>query len=127
MQVCELASIYSKDVVFIDPIAQHNGLGAVEEYFTKLLKNAKHCEFTIHQQETAESGDCVVTWTMEFSSKNAAKVSQSKLMSVDGITLLKIRDDKIFYHRDYYDLGQMVYENIPILGWLIKKIKRSIA
>ena len=49
MQVSELANIYNEDVVFIDPIAKHEGLSAVENYFSKLLSNSQHCDFTIHK------------------------------------------------------------------------------
>jgi limonene-1,2-epoxide hydrolase len=56
-----------------------------------------------------------------------AKMKQGKPITVDGITMLKLENDKITFQRDYYDLGQMVYENIPLLGIIIKKIRRSMA
>ncbi len=124
MKVSDLITIYDENVTFIDPIAEHQGLPAVEEYFARLLKNAKHCNFTIHSTETASSDKYVVTWTMNYSS---ARMNSGKGISLDGITLLQTSNDKIIFHRDYYDLGQMVYENIPLLGRIIKKIKRSMA
>jgi limonene-1,2-epoxide hydrolase len=54
-------------------------------------------------------------------------MNKGKPIAVDGITMLKIADDRVVYHRDYYDLGQMVYENIPLIGRLIKKIKRALS
>ncbi len=30
-------------------------------------------------------------------------------------------------HKDYYDLGEMVYEHVPILGFIIRKIKGKLA
>jgi hypothetical protein len=33
---------------------------------------------------------------------------------------------KICYHRDYYDLGALLYERIPILGSLIRSIKARL-
>ena len=65
-----------------------------------------------------------MTWTMKFTS---SKMNKGKPISVDGITMLVIENDKITYHRDYYDLGQMLYENVPLLGLIIKRIKRSLA
>lgn len=123
MKVDELSNIYSQDIVFIDPIEKHEGIASVENYFTRLLNNAKFCTFTIHSKQATEDSGYIVTWTMKFTSKS---MKWGKPISVDGLTLLKIHKDKIVYHRDYYDLGQMVYENIPVLGRLITKIKRSI-
>ncbi|MGB3725504.1 MAG: nuclear transport factor 2 family protein [Glaciecola sp.] len=122
MQVSELASIYSEDVKFVDPIASHQGLSAVEAYFSRLLHNAKYCTFTIHNKEKTESGLYVVDWTMSFTSK---RMNSGQPISVDGITMLKVIGNKITFHRDYYDLGQMIYENVPLLGRVIKRIKRS--
>lgn len=123
MKIDELSNIYSQDIVFIDPVEKHKGIASVENYFTRLLSSAKFCTFTIHSKLETEDSGYLVTWTMKFTSKS---MKRGKPISVDGITLLKIQDSKIVYHRDYYDLGQMVYENIPVLGRLIKKIKRSI-
>ncbi len=134
MKVEDLADIYSTDVTFIDPIAAHSGIISVKEYFTKLLKNAKHCTFIIHSIEKIEALESetlnerkreahLVTWKMTFTTSG---INKGKPIFVDGITQLKIEDDKIIFHRDYYDLGQMVYENIPLLGRIIKRIKRTL-
>jgi len=124
MKIDQLAYIYSEDVEFIDPIASHQGIEAVKTYFSRLLKNAKGCRFTIHSKQTVNSNDFVVTWTMRYSSKS---INQGDPVIVDGVTLLRTNNNMIVYHRDYYDLGQMVYENIPILGFLVKKIRKRMA
>lgn len=134
MKVEELADIYSNDVIFVDPIAAHSGITAVKTYFTKLLRNAKNCTFTIHSiDKTApldsevQSGitllSYLVTWKMTYTTPG---INKGNPISVDGITQLRISDNKITFHRDYYDLGQMVYENIPLLGRIIKRIKRKL-
>lgn len=123
MQISELSKIYSADVVFIDPIAEHQGLSSVEEYFSKLLKNAKFCEFNIHYKKPVEQSGYVVSWTMKFTS---TRINKGRPVAVDGLTVLEIVNDRIVFHRDYYDLGQMVYEHVPFLGRIIKKIKGSL-
>jgi hypothetical protein len=123
MRIEELASIYSDDVIFIDPIAEHVGLSAVEGYFARLLENAKYCQFEIHSQLHATNSQCMVTWTMEY---KTPRMNKGKAIKVDGLTILTLKKDKIVFHRDYYDLGQMVYENVPLLGRVIKMIKRKM-
>ncbi|WP_395341034.1 nuclear transport factor 2 family protein [Ningiella sp. W23] len=124
MQVGHLQNIYAKDVEFIDPIASHNGLEAVKHYFSKLLNNAKFCEFEIHSKEATGPSGYVVVWTMRFTSQ---RINKGKPVAVDGLTVLRITDEKISYHRDYYDLGQMVYEHVPLLGRFIKAIKGKLS
>ncbi|MFC4701808.1 nuclear transport factor 2 family protein [Glaciecola siphonariae] len=124
MQVSALKNIYSDNVVFIDPIAEHEGLPAVEHYFEKLLKNAKYCEFDIHKVLSTNDDGYLVNWTMRFTS---SRINKGRPVAVDGITVLNILNDKIVFHRDYYDLGQMVYEHVPLLGRIIKKIKKGLS
>jgi ketosteroid isomerase-like protein len=123
MKIEALKDIYSDDVTFIDPIASHQGLPAVEGYFSKLLKNAKFCEFDIHETLAAGDRAYVVNWTMRFTSR---RINKGRPVSVDGISKLTLENNKIVFHRDYYDLGQMVYEHVPLLGRIIKKIKRGM-
>jgi len=39
---------------------------------------------------------------------------------------LKFADGKVISHRDYFDLGEMLYEHIPLLGGVIKSIVGEI-
>jgi hypothetical protein len=45
---------------------------------------------------------------------------------LEGISHLRF-GEKIDYHRDYFDLGQMVYEQIPLVGRIIKTIKKRLS
>ncbi|MGQ8365045.1 nuclear transport factor 2 family protein [Glaciecola sp. 1036] len=123
MKVDKLSEIYSQNVVFADPVGRYEGISAVENYFTKLLKNAKYCEFDIHDKLSTTDGHHVITWTMKYIS---SRINNGKPVSVDGITWLETQDNKITLHRDYYDLGQMAYEHVPILGYFVKSVKRRI-
>jgi hypothetical protein len=38
-----------------------------------------------------------------------------------------VRNNRIYYPRDYFDLGAFVYENVPMLGSIIKRIKQRLA
>lgn len=123
MQIDQLSTIYSQEVVFIDPIAEYEGLKSVERYFAKLLTNAAHCQFMIHSMNQTVQQEYVLTWTMTFTS---SRLNRGKPINVDGITQIRIQNNKICFHRDYYDVGQMIYENVPILGYWVKKIKERI-
>ena len=134
MKIEELSEIYSNDVVFIDPIAHHSGISAVKNYFSKLLLDAQYCTFTIHSidemkvpvkelESASDSSKFIICWKMTFTSP---RINKGKPIDVDGITKVKTKDNKIINHRDYYDLGQMVYENVPLLGRIIKSNKRKL-
>lgn len=127
--IAQLADIYADDITLIDPVGTHHGLSRLTAYFENLLVNAQSCEFAIHHIAAHESQPLLdhqsftVTWTMSFATP---RLNGGETIHVDGITLLKVRDDKIFFHQDYYDLGQMVYEQVPILKFIINKIKSGM-
>lgn len=118
----ELGSLYADDIAFIDPVTQHHGLDNVKRYFSRLLEDTHACTFTIHDvincQGNQSHFDYIVNWSMVLTLKKG-----SEPIVVDGTSQLKVRQDKIVYHRDYYDLGQMVYEHVPILRSVVGYIK----
>jgi hypothetical protein len=74
-----------------------------------------------------QNGDTVVlVWTMycAHSALNAGKE-----FSVDGMSYIRFdpKSGKAVYHRDYFDLGEMIYENVPVLKTLIGFIKSRAA
>ncbi|BFT29770.1 nuclear transport factor 2 family protein [Alteromonas sp. D210916BOD_24] len=122
----ELNAIYAKDIVFIDPITTHRGLEDVKTYFARLLDKAESCRFSISDVFECHGPNTNVThvanWTMTL-----VLLKSNKVIYLDGTTQLSVKDNIIVYHKDYYDLGEMVYEHIPVLGFLIRTIKRKLA
>ena len=118
-----LERIYHPQVRFIDPVHQIEGVNALEQYFSHAYERLLQCEFI--GQDKIEHGDkgCV-SWTMRFS-HNA--IGNGKLIEVDGCTVVHWQDGLIIYHRDYYDLDQMVLQHLPVLGWLTAKVKQKMA
>lgn len=118
--------IYHPNVVFIDPITRHTGCGSVYEYIAKLSEVAESCRFVVDDVYECHSNNngavSVANWTMTLLLKR-----NKNPIIVEGTSQLKFADDKIIYQRDFYDLGDMVYERIPLLGWIIRKIKGALA
>lgn len=128
LNIEQLEDIYHQDIVFVDPVTTHNGLNGVKHYFANLLANTRSCSFIIHNvidcQDNSTDIQHVVTWTMTLETSG---LNRGRPISLDGTSMLRVVDDKIILHRDYYDVGQMVYENVPVLGYFIKRIKKGLA
>ena len=115
-----LQEVYSSDSQFMDPAHENNGLDKLTEYFSALYQNVVSIDFTfkdIVQQQSL----CYLQWDMTFAHKNLAG---GKTIVVAGTTFLRFNDNnKVCYHRDYFDLGEMLYEHLPLLGRLLINIK----
>ncbi len=118
-----LPGVYHSQVTFADPVAVHQGLLAVDSYFRKLLANCTRCDFRIRDQRFDSEGG-FVNWTMTFANP---RLNDGKAIDVDGSSVLRIRDDRIEYQRDYYDMGAMIYEQLPLLGPIVRYIRGRMA
>ncbi|MBT8123451.1 MAG: nuclear transport factor 2 family protein, partial [Gammaproteobacteria bacterium] len=54
------------------------------------------------------------------------KIANNQEIELNGASFIEFKDDKVCYHRGYYDLGALVYERIPILGSVIRKVRHAI-
>ncbi|WP_435237728.1 nuclear transport factor 2 family protein [Psychromonas sp. PT13] len=117
----QLHEVYSKDVEFVDAVDAIHGIDAVTEYFGHLYQNMKYCHFLIDNIVEQEGRACL-TWRMEYAHH---KINSGKKIIVEGSSFLKFTD-KIDYHRDYVDMGQMLYEHLPVIGRVIKGIKNKV-
>lgn len=115
-----LSQVYRADIQFIDPAHEINGLDSLTHYFTSLYQNLESIDFTFHDLMEQTNSGCV-QWEMTFCHKS---LSRGKPITVSGVTFIRFDDDqKVYFHRDYFDLGAMLYERIPLLGRMITSIK----
>ncbi|GDY24823.1 nuclear transport factor 2 family protein [Agarivorans sp. Toyoura001] len=121
-QVARLSEIYTDNVEFIDPLHHLHGIADLSQYFEHLLVNTDKCEFIFSSRLIAD-GEFSLTWQMQFAHP---KLGNGRLIALDGISHLKF-DEKIYYHRDYYDVSAMLHDHIPVIGWLSKKLKNGLA
>ncbi|WP_228768399.1 nuclear transport factor 2 family protein [Shewanella sp. TC10] len=113
-----LKQVYSKDVVFQDPLHKVDGLNDLTNYFANLYENVDSIDFDI-QQVNSTSSQASIFWRMTYSH---SKLNGGKSITVDGMSHLSF-SEKITAHRDYFDLGQMLYEQLPLLGKVIGMVK----
>lgn len=118
-----LDTIYHPEIQFSDPAHSLEGIISLKQYFTALYQNVRSIHFTFHTHLETD-GQAFLTWTMHFSHPRLAK---GRSIAVSGCSRLEFAaDGKVRYHRDYFDLGAMVYEHVPVLGSLVKTIKKRL-
>lgn len=117
-----LGQVYGDDIIFTDPMHQISGLESLTQYFAKLYENVQHIQFEIKEVQQSD-GQASLFWQMQY---RHPKLNKGQLISVDGMSQLKF-NDKIYFHRDYFDLGQMLYEQVPCVGGLIRLLKTRAA
>ncbi|WP_299013328.1 nuclear transport factor 2 family protein [uncultured Photobacterium sp.] len=120
--LAELKALYHQDIIFEDPAHKVVGWQNLNDYFERLLKSVIDCQFEIHET-SSEQNIAFIQWTMTF---RHPRLAGGKSRAVKGCSCIKFKDDLVIYHRDYFDMGEMLYEGIPVLGGLIRRLKESL-
>ena len=115
----KLPAVYSEDIRFQDPLGSVEGLDALTRYFAGAYKNVISCHFAF-EDSVVQDSSASIPWIMHLRHKRIRGGSE---IQVAGISHLKVRDGKICYHRDYFDAGELLYENLPVVGGVIRWVK----
>jgi hypothetical protein len=119
----QLPEIYHAHTVLIDPVGRHEGLDALRQYFEQLLAQTLYCRFDILQTLTQDR-ETVLFWRMIYAHP---RLNKGKELTLDGTSHLRFSENRVIYQRDFYDLGAMLYEHIPLLGSAVKAVKSRLA
>lgn len=116
---------YDKNVVFQDPVHQLRGSAAVRSYYEGLYKNVDEILFE-YGKELEDKDTVVLSWRMHL---KTPAIDSGKELTVDGTSVITFGgpEGKAINHRDYFDMGEFVYERVPILKSLIRYIKGRMA
>lgn len=114
-----LPEVYNEDIEFQDPLGCVKGLDALTHYFAGSYANVISCHFTF-ENPVIQENVVTVPWVMHLCHK---RIRGGREIQVAGISHLKIKSGKICYHRDYFDAGQLLYENLPVIGGVIRWVK----
>jgi limonene-1,2-epoxide hydrolase len=116
-----LDEMYHQNVILQDPFSKLEGLDNVKQHFSQMMQNVSYCRFEIINIVSNE-GQAFITWTMMFAHP---KLNNHEEIVVDGVSDIKF-DERISYHRDYFDVGAMFYEHVPVVKGVIKMLKKRL-
>lgn len=115
-----LDELYADDVVFEDPLHRVEGRTALAAYFEKLNAKVESADFAFGDGVVSHDR-AALAWVMTIRMRRPRQV-----ITVPGVSMLRF-GEKITSQRDYFDVGAMLYERLPVLGALLRWIKRSVA
>ncbi|MFO7993507.1 MAG: nuclear transport factor 2 family protein [Marinobacter sp.] len=119
--MAELGTVYGDNVKFTDPFSSVQGIDELTEYFTDAYANVISCGFEFGEP-VINGSDVCIPWVMNLQHK---RIRKGKSVKVDGISQLVIQKGRVVSHRDYFDAGQLLYENLPVMGGVIRWIRNQ--
>ena len=120
-QLDKIDQIYTEDVLFKDPVHELRGAEALHSYLSEMSLNVQNGRFEYLDQVISED-TAYIKWNMHFKHPKLGK----KTITVRGISQVQF-NERIYFHEDVYDLGELIYEHIPVLGSVVKGLKKRLA
>jgi ketosteroid isomerase-like protein len=122
--VTRLAGLFTADALFKDPFNEVQGVPAIERIFSHMFASLDAPRFVITQQ-VQQGSQCFVTWDFLFS---LPQLKGGETQTIRGASHLVLREEagiwRVAVHRDYWDAAEELYEKLPLVGSLMRWLKR---
>ena len=123
--VSRLGTFYGHDAFFKDPFNEVQGVPAIARIFSHMFETLEAPRFVI-TQAVQQGEQCFVTWDFVFAPKSAPQ----QTMTIRGASHLVLREEagqwRVAMHRDYWDAAEELYEKLPVLGSLMRWLKKKL-
>jgi len=121
--VHRLHDYYQPDAWFKDPFNEVRGLPRVQRVFAHMFDTLEQPRFRITTR-IVQGHECFLAWEFRFGLRRRGE----KELLVRGGSHLKLANDgRIAWHRDYWDAAEELYEQMPVLGAMMRWLKRRAA
>ena len=121
--VARFPEFYSADAWFKDPFNEVRGIAAIQHIFTHMFGQVAEPRFVVTEQVIDANGAMLV-WEFFFRMKRWRK---GEIQVIRGISHLKLdAEGKVFYHRDYWDAAEELYEKLPLIGSVFRLFHKAI-
>jgi len=111
---------YAANAWFKDPFNEASGLEAIRHVFAHMFATLRAPRFRVTDR-IADDGGAVLVWEFRFG-------AGPREYLVRGASHLRFdARGKVLYHRDYWDTGEELYAKVPLLGGLMRWLRRRLA
>ena len=115
-----LAEIYTPGARFKDPFNEVQGVAAITRIFEHMFVSLDGPRFVIRER-VVQGDQCFLSWDFMFRMK---RFNRDEQVIRGGSHLRLAADGRITDHRDYWDVAEELYEKLPVVGALMRWLKR---
>lgn len=113
-----LGELYGEHACFRDPFNEVRGLAAIQRIFAQLFETLEQLRFVVHDA-FAQGEQAFLSWDFLF-----RRPGQAQEWRIHGSSHLRFAPDgRVIYHRDYWDAAEELWERVPVLGWVLRRLK----
>jgi ketosteroid isomerase-like protein len=115
-----IGEVYADDASFKDPFNEVSGLAAIRRVFEHMYEQVDAPRFRV-THALAQGDQAVLVWEFHFRFRRRPPRNEM----IRGASHIQFaRDGRVAHHRDYWDAAEELYEKLPLLGGLMRWIRR---
>ena len=119
-----LRELAHPDIRFVDPFNDVRGIDKLLAVFDHMFETTKNPKF-VTEPPIVSGKTAFIKWRFTCTVDNRF---YRKAMTIDGLTEVRFDEaDLIIAHIDYWDAAGQLYEKLPLLGGLLRAIRRRLA
>ncbi len=119
--VAQLHTIYDAQARFKDPFNEVQGLPEIEKIFRHMYVALEQPHFVVTGQ-VVDGSQAFLTWEFRFRFK---RFDTTTLQAVRGASHVVFNEQGLVtVHRDYWDAAEELYEKLPVLGGVMRWLKK---
>ena len=119
--VPRLHELYAAEARFKDPFNEVQGLQAIAHIFAHMFEALDGPHFIVTER-IVQGQQCFLVWDFRFRFK---RFDTKTWQTVRGGTHLQFNaQGLVTLHRDYWDAAEELYEKLPLVGGLMRWLKR---
>ena len=116
-----LDGVYTKDAYFRDPFNEVTGTDFIGHIFADMFVRLDEPRFTIIETIEQQHG-AILIWDFDFRIKSLKPNLNRRIHGTSHIRFAA--DGRVHYHRDYWDAAGELYEQLPVVGGLMRFLKK---
>ena len=122
--VARFPEFYSADAYFKDPFNEVRGVDAIAGIFAHMFRQVEMQRFVVTER-VADAGGAMLVWDFHYRVRLWGRCDKQVIR---GVSHLKFgADGKVIYHRDYWDAAEELYMKLPLLGGLMRRLRKAFA
>ena len=119
--LADIGTLYTPDARFKDPFNEVRGVPAIRGIFEHMFHNLHQPRFVVTQQ-VVDGAQVFLVWEFRFRFQRFDTTTEQVIRG--GSHLVLAPDGRISDHRDYWDAAEELYEKLPVVGGLMRWLKR---
>ena len=119
--VAAISTVYADDAYFRDPFNEVAGIDKIRHIFADMFVRLDEPKFTITETIEQPHGALLI-WDFTFRIKTLKPQLDRRIHGTSHIRFAA--DGRVQYHRDYWDAAGELYEQLPLVGSLMRYLKK---